>query len=237
MGNRSSTSSSSSSGQGGQSGGGGSGSGYPAEYRLRGSSASSSLGGRSSRGARGSSSGSSGVMSSSARGGGAPDQTTCPECQRVLLIPANAPLFRCPCGVLFRTESLLQRRGAAGSVGRRGGEFGIGGAGGGGAVLMGTGGSSLSSLLLGIGAAGGPAGGGVGGGTVGNPPQRAVLCRRCRRLSLVPASRSADEVAICRCGAPALPLNDMVMSLLAEGGELLVGRGGFMTEKVPGRGC
>jgi hypothetical protein len=128
-------------------------------------------------------------------------------------------LFRCPCGVLFRTESLLQRRGPMGGAGRRAGI----GAGGGG-VLMGSGGSSLSSLLLGMGAAGVGNGTGIGGA---NPQQRAVLCRRCRRLSLVPASRSPDEVAICRCGAPALPLNDMVMSLLAEGGESTVeaGRG------------
>lgn len=219
MGNRNSSSSGGQSG-GGQSGGqsgGGLGGGYPAEYqyRLRGaasgrlssssSSATAEASGRSgSRSTRGSSS------SSQLGGGRSQDQTTCPECQRVLLVPANAPLFRCPCGVLFRTESLLQRRGMGGAVRR----VGVGP--GGGAVLMGSGGSSLSSLLLGMGAAGG--GNGTGVGSV-NRQQRAVLCRRCRRLSLVRASLSPDEVVICRCGAPALPLNDMVMSLLAEGGE------------------
>jgi hypothetical protein len=152
-----------------------------------------------SRSGRGSRSGSSGSSSGGAHGGRSPDQTVCPQCQRVLLIPPNAPLFRCPCGVLFRTEALR----AGGSRGR---------AGVGGAMFMGSGGGSLSSLLLGA--------AGAGGGGNGNPPTgRAVLCRRCRRLSVVPASRNPDEVAICRCGAPALPLNDMVMSLLAEGGE------------------
>lgn len=46
---------------------------------------------------------------------------------------------------------------------------------------------------------------------------RAVMCRRCRRLSVAPPN--SEEIVICRCGAPALPLNDVVMQLLAEGGE------------------
>ncbi len=94
----------------------------------------------------------------------------------MLLIPPNAPLFRCPCGVLFRTET-LQRNATSSAVGGSGGGF-LGPDG-----LMG----------------------------------RAVICRRCRRLSVLPRDGSGAGIAICRCGAPALPLNDMVMSLLAEG--------------------
>ncbi len=173
--------------------------------------------GRSGTGSRGSRAGSSYSSSGSgsahhhghAHGGRSPDQTVCPQCQRVLLIPPNAPLFRCPCGVLFRTESL---RGGGRQSGR-------GGPGGALFMGMGAGGSSLSSLMLGaVGADLGGRSGNNGGGGGGTPPGRAVLCRRCRRLSVVPATHDPGEVTICRCGALALPLNDMVMSLLAEGG-------------------
>lgn len=54
---------------------------------------------------------------------------------------------------------------------------------------------------------------------------RSVICRRCRRLSMLPQDSSSDGIAICPCGSPALPLNDMVMSLLAEGELGLLGRG------------
>lgn len=115
------------------------------------------------------------------------DQTTCPQCQRVLLIPHNAPLFRCPCGVLFRTETLQQEQGHRRSLFERSG-----------------------SGLLGH------------DGLMG----RAVICRRCRRVSMLPQTESGDSISLCRCGSPALPLNDMVMSLLAEGelGLLIGGR-------------
>ena len=55
---------------------------------------------------------------------------------------------------------------------------------------------------------------------------RAVICRRCRRVSMLPQDESGEIISICRCGSPALPLNDMVMSLLAEGelGLLIGGR-------------
>jgi hypothetical protein len=52
-----------------------------------------------------------------------------------------------------------------------------------------------------------------------NATQQAVMCRRCRRVAFVPLMGDRETIVMCRCGGPALPINEIMMSLLAEGGE------------------
>lgn len=47
--------------------------------------------------------------------------------------------------------------------------------------------------------------------------ERPVICRRCRTVTM--AQSDGTNVTMCGCGAPILPINDMLMSLIAEGGE------------------
>jgi ribosomal protein S27E len=48
-------------------------------------------------------------------------------------------------------------------------------------------------------------------------PGRTVICRNCGNAALVPAlSRS---IVMCPCGSPLVPMNDILLRFLAEGGE------------------